>query len=41
MSKSEKSSKLFVTFFLITFFGTYFKNFFNGFEITTKFCVFL
>ncbi len=29
-----------VTLLLITFFGTFFKNFFNGFEISMKFCVF-
>ncbi len=26
---------------LITFFGAYFYNFFNGFKISVKFCVFL
>ncbi len=25
---------------LITFFGAFFQNFFNGFEISVKFCVF-
>jgi hypothetical protein len=29
-----------VTFLLITFFGKLFQNFFNGFEISVKFCVF-
>ncbi len=28
------------TFLQKTFFGTFFKNFFNGFEINAKFCVF-
>ena len=35
MSKSEKSA-----FLLITFFGSFFQNFFNGFEISLKFCFF-
>jgi hypothetical protein len=36
MSKSGKS-----TFLLITFFWNIFENFFNRFEISVKFCVFL
>ncbi len=30
-----------VTFLLITFFGAFFQTFFNGFDISVKFCVFL
>jgi hypothetical protein len=37
MSKSEK--KIYITFLLITFFGAFFQNFFNGFGISIKFCV--
>jgi hypothetical protein len=40
MSKSEKMH-ISVTLLLITFFDAFFKNFFNGFEISVKFCVFL
>ncbi len=39
MSKSEKVH-IYVTFLLITFFGAFFQTFFNGFEISVKFCVF-
>ncbi len=31
---------IFVRFLLIIFFGTFLKNFFNGFEISVRFCVF-
>jgi hypothetical protein len=40
MSKSAKSA-YFRHVFDNNFFGTFFKNFFNGFEISVKFCVFL
>jgi hypothetical protein len=39
MSKSGKSA-YFRHIFANNFFGTFFKNFFNGFEISVKFCVF-
>jgi hypothetical protein len=39
MSKSGNSS-YFRHVFANNFFGTCFKNFFNGFEISVKFCVF-
>jgi hypothetical protein len=39
MSKSEKSA-YFRNVFLITFFGAFFQNFLNGFEISVKLCVF-
>ncbi len=39
-SKSEKVH-IFVTFLLITIFGYTFQDFFNGFGISVKFCVFL
>jgi hypothetical protein len=40
MSKSEKGH-ISVTSLLITFFGAFFQNVFNGFKISLKFCVFL
>jgi len=39
MSKSRKSA-YFRHVFANNFFGTFFKNFFNVFEISVKFCVF-
>ncbi len=39
MSKSEKSA-YFRHVFNNNFFGAFFQNFFNGFEISMKFCVF-
>jgi hypothetical protein len=36
---SEKSA-YFCKVFLITFFGAFFQNFLNGYEISVKFCVF-
>jgi hypothetical protein len=39
MSKSEKVN-ISVTFLLLTYLGEFFKNFFNGFKINVKFCVF-
>jgi len=38
-SKSGKSA-VSVTFLFKKNFGTFFKNFFNGFEMSVKFCVF-
>jgi hypothetical protein len=39
MSKSEKNAYCRQV-FANNFFGAFFKNFFNGFEISVKFCVF-
>jgi hypothetical protein len=39
MSKSEKSA-YFRHVFVNKFFGAFFRTFFNGFEISVKFCVF-
>ena len=39
MRKSEKSA-YFRHVFANNFFGAFFQNFFNGFEISVKFCVF-
>jgi hypothetical protein len=39
MSKSEKSA-YFRHVFANNFFGAFFQTFFNGFEISVKFCVF-
>jgi hypothetical protein len=39
MSKNEKSA-YFRHFFANNFFGSFFQNFSNGFEISVKFCVF-
>ncbi len=40
MSKSGKNA-YFPYVFANNFFGTFFKHFFNGFEISVKFCIFL